>query len=107
METKKRRAKTNIILKVLLYAGLMASIFVAFAVIAVMLDVPKDYYITLFPILFYFLLSPVWFAVSLIVMIYSIFKKDWANTKAAAVLTTVYFVLSVISCYVLYEGMSV
>ena len=54
-----------------------------------------------------FFLSPAWFATSCAVAVFSGVKKDRPNMVKAIATAIVYFILAVISCRMLYDGMSI
>lgn len=101
---EKNKPKTNILLKILWCAGIISCIFIIFPVI---LQTNGAINLLFLPAMFYFFLSPIWFMTSCAVAVFSGAKKDKPNMVKAIATAIVYFILAVISCRMLYDGMSI
>jgi len=101
---EKNKSKTNILLKILWCAGIISCILIIFPAI---LQTDGAINLLFLPAIFYFFLSPVWFITSCTVAVFSGAKKDKPNMVKAIATAIVYFVLAVISCRMLYDGMSI
>ena len=101
---EKNKPKTNILLKILWCAGIISCILMMLPVI---LQTDGTINLLLLPAILYFFLSPAWFATSCAVAVFSGVKKDRSNMVKAIATAIIYFILAVISCQMLYDGMSI
>lgn len=101
---EKNKSKTNILLKILWCAGIISCILIIFPAI---LQTDGVINLLFLPAIFYFFLSPVWFITSCAVAVFSGMKKDRPNMVKAIATAIIYFILAVISCRMLYDGMSI
>lgn len=101
---EKNKSKTNILLKILWYGGIISGIS---TILPAILQTDGAINLLFLPAILYFFLSPVWFATSCAVAVFSGAKKDKPNMVKAITTAIVYFILAVISCRMLYDGMSI
>lgn len=98
--------KTNILLRICWITGVIVSIAFIISLIGIAINI-NAMGILVLPFVIYMILTPVFFILSLVILFMSIAKNDRHNKVKALISAGIYFVLSIITYYIIYAGRSV
>lgn len=98
--------KTNILLRICWITGAAISIAFILSLIGIALNI-NVMGILVLPFVIYMVLTPVFFMLSLVILLMSIAKNDRYNKVKALISAGIYFVLSIITSYIIYTGRGV
>ena len=98
--------KTNILLRICWTTGVIVGIAFILSIIGIAANI-NVMGILVLPFVFYMVLTPVFFMLSLVILLMSIAKNDRHNKVRALISAGIYFVLSIITYYIIYTGRSI
>ena len=98
--------KTNILLRICWITGVIVSIAFIISLIGIAINI-NAMGILVLPFVIYMVLTPVFFMLSLVILLMSIAKNDRHNKVKALISAGIYFVLSIITSYIIYTGRGV
>lgn len=98
--------KTNILLRICWITGVIVSIVFIISLIGIAINI-NTMGILVLPFVIYMVLTPVFFILSLVILLVSVTKNDRHNKVKALISAGVYFVLSIITYYIIYTGRSI
>lgn len=105
-QNKEREMKTNILLRICWTTGVAVSIAFILSIIGIAANI-NVMGILVLPFVFYMVLTPVFFMLSLVILLVSVTKNDRNNKIKALISAGIYFVLSIITYYIIYAGRSI
>lgn len=98
--------KTNILLRICWITGVIVGIAFIISLIGIAINI-NTMGILVLPFVFYMVLTPVFFMLSLVILLMSIAKNNRHNKVRALISAGIYFVLSIITYYIIYTGRSI
>lgn len=98
--------KTNILLRICWTTGVAVSIAFILSLIGIAINI-NAMGILVLPFVIYMVLTPVFFILSLVILFMNIAKNNRHNKVKALISAGIYFVLSIITYYIIYAGRSV
>lgn len=98
--------KTNILLRICWITGVAVSIAFILSLIGIATNI-NAMGILVLPFVIYMILTPVFFMLSLVILLVSVTKNDRHNKVKALISAGIYFVLSIIAYYIIYTGKSI
>lgn len=98
--------KTNILLRICWITGVIVGIAFIISLIGIAINI-NTMGILVLPFVIYMVLTPVFFILSLVILLMSIAKNDRHNKIKAAISMVIYLILSIITYYIIYTGKSI
>lgn len=105
-QNKEKEMKTNILLRICWITGVIVGIAFILSLIGIATNINVMGILAL-PFVIYMVLTPVFCLLSLVILLVSVTKNDRNNKIKALISAGIYFVLSIITYYIIYTGRSI